>query len=449
MGTPVVSEEIRAYFAGLLKQVQATYAIARAARTRGFDPELDVEIPLTDDLASRVERLLENYEVEGVARRIRELAKTHDREELAILVAKEMAVRPATSKEKAVERAVRVGLAILTEGILVAPLEGLAGVKIKRNRDLPRVETNRIRGGACLVIADGMCLKAPKIQKPVKKLGIDGWEFIDAYLQEKAVRPEETKDEAGVEPSEVFIQNIVAGRPVLCHPSRPGGLRLRYGRTRATGLAAVALHPATMHILDDFIAVGTQIKTERPGKAGAVTPCDRIEGPLVVLDTGDFVEISDAATARRVAGHVRVIADLGEILVPFGEFLENNHVLMPGAFGLEWYGALLRKKLTRLPENWEMVDGPQAIAWSREFGLPLHPRYNLFFHDLTVEELKRLRDLTAAHGRIADGRLILPGDEEPRELLVHLGVPYRVAGQEIVVERHTEILLATLGIESE
>src|SRR5207245_451127 len=145
----------------------------------------------------------------------------------------------------------------------------------------------------------------------------------------------------------------------------------------------------------------------------------------------------------------RVIADLGEILVPFGEFLENNHVLMPGAFSLEWYGALRREKLARLPENWETVDAPQAIAWSREFGLPLHPRYNLFFHDLTVEELKRLRELTAAHGRIADGRLILPGDEEPRELLMRLGVPYHVADKEIVVERHTEILLATLGIESE
>src|SRR5207253_4672503 len=122
------------YFSGLASQVDATYAIARAARARGFDPELDVEIPLTDDLASRVERLLEHYEVEGVARRIRELAKHHDREELAILVAKEMALRPAASKEKAVERAVRVGLAILTEGILVAPLEGLATVKIKRNQ---------------------------------------------------------------------------------------------------------------------------------------------------------------------------------------------------------------------------------------------------------------------------------------------------------------------------
>src|SRR2546426_1009928 len=317
MGTPVVSEEIRAYFAGLLKQVQATYAIARAARTRGFDPELDVEIPLTDDLASRVERLLENYEVEGVARRIRELAKTHDREELAILVAKEMAGRPARSKGEEVERfKEEIPLYRQAQHLQYTPSdeeislivsncpvaidgEGTEDAEISGHRDLPRIETNRIRGGACLVIADGMCLKAPKIQKHVKKLRIDGWEFIDEYLAQKESRPEDTKDELGVEPSDVFIQNIVAGRPVLCHPSRPGGLRLRYGRTRATGLAALALHPATMHILDDFIAVGTQIKTERPGKAGAVTPCDRIEGPLVVLDSGDFVDVTDAETAKR------------------------------------------------------------------------------------------------------------------------------------------------------
>src|SRR5213594_176939 len=546
MGTPVVSEEVRAYFAGLLKQVQDTYAIARAARTRGFDPELDVEIPLTDDLASRVERLLENYEVDGVARRIRELSKTHDREELAILVAKEMAVRPATSKEKAVERAVRVGLAILTEGILVAPLEGLATVKIKRNRDgssyvdlsyagpirsaggtgqalsvliadvvrrelgigryqpareeverfkeeiplyrqvqnlqytpseeeislivsncpvsingegtedaeisgfrdLPRIETNRIRGGACLVIADGMCLKAPKILKHVRKLRIDGWEFVAAYVEQKNAGPEELTEDSGVEPSEVFIQNIVAGRPVLCHPSRAGGLRLRYGRTRATGLAAVALHPATMHILDDFIAVGTQIKTERPGKAGAVTPCDTIEGPLVVLDTGDFIEVPDAAAAKRLSGHVRMIADLGEILIPFGEFLENNHVLMPGGFSLEWYGLLLQKALGSLPGGWEAASAAQAMAWSRDLGMPLHPRHNLFFHDLTVEELGRLRELIAAHGRIDEGRLVVPGDEEPREWLVRLGATYRVQGDEVAVERHTAALLATLGIEA-
>ncbi|HYY48731.1 MAG TPA: DNA polymerase II large subunit [Thermoplasmata archaeon] len=542
----VASEEVRSYFADLRSQVDSTYAVARAARARGFDPELDVEIPLTDDLASRVEHLLEHYEVEGVARRIRELAKDHDREELAILVANEMAQRPSATKEKAVERAVRVGLAILTEGILVAPLEGLAGVKIKRNRDgtsyvdlsyagpirsaggtgqalsvliadlvrrelglgryqptreeverfkeeiplyrqaqhlqyapteeeislivsncpvaingegtedaeisgfrdLPRVETNRIRGGACLVIADGMCLKAPKIQKHVRKLRIDGWEFIDAYLAGKRAGPEETREDAGIEPNEVFIQNMVAGRPVLCHPSRPGGLRLRYGRTRATGLAAVALHPATMHILDDFIAVGTQVKTERPGKAGAITPCESIDGPLVVLDSGDFVEVPDAEAAKSLRPRVRVIADLGEILIPFGEFLENNHVLMPGAFSLEWYGALIREKLGSLPPGWQEASATQALDWSRSLGVPLHPRYNLFYHDVSTDELRRLRDRIVAEARVEESQLVIPDHPEVREWFVRLGAPYSIRGSDLVLRRHTETLLATLGIES-
>ncbi|OGS47140.1 MAG: DNA polymerase II large subunit [Euryarchaeota archaeon RBG_16_67_27] len=545
LGSVVVSEDARRYFDGLREGVEACYRVARAARAKGFDPELDVETPLTEDLASRVERLLKDYDVEGVARRIRELAKVHDREELAIVVAKEMARRPAPSRERAVERAVRVGLAILTEGILVAPLEGLADVKVKRNadgstyvdlfyagpirsaggtgqalsvliadvvrrelgigrwqptrpeverfkeeiplykqiqhlqytptdgeieliaancpvglngegtedaeisghRDLPRIETNRIRGGACLVIADGMCLKAPKIQKHVSKLRIDGWEFLDAYLKGKADHPDQAAEDHGLEPSEKFIQNIVAGRPVLCHPSRPGGLRLRYGRTRATGLAALALHPATMHILDDFIAVGTQIKTERPGKAGAVTPCDRIEGPLVVLDSGDFVEVSDVAMAKRLGPSVRVIADLGEILIPFGEFLENNHLLVPGAFSLEWYGQILEAKLGTRPRGWESTTPEQALAWSRDLQVPLHPRYNLFWHDLTVEELKRLRQATVDDGRLDEGRLSLRRDEELKELLVRLGATHGVREDRLVLDRHTEAFLACLGIE--
>ncbi|HEY7587155.1 MAG TPA: DNA polymerase II large subunit [Thermoplasmata archaeon] len=546
MSSPAASEDVKGYFRRLREGVDACYRVARSARAKGFDPELDVEIPLTEDLASRVERLLHEYDVEGVARRIRELAKKHDREETAILVAKEMARRPAPNKEKAVDRAVRVGLAILTEGILVAPLEGLAGVKVKRNRDgtsyvdlyyagpirsaggtgqalsvliadivrrelgigryqpqreeverfkeeiplykqiqhlqytptdeeialivshcpvglngegteeaeisgyrdLPRIETNRIRGGACLVIADGLCLKAPKIQKHVNRLRIDGWEFIEEYLRGKPAGTEEKEEDIGVEPSEKFIQNIVAGRPVLCHPSRPGGLRLRYGRTRATGLAALAMNPATMHILDDFIAVGTQVKTERPGKAGAITPCDSIEGPLVVLRSGDFIEVQDAGIAKRLTSQVQVIADLGEILVPFGEFLENNHVLMPGAFSLEWYGQLLREKLGDFPLGWEEASAEQSLAWSRDLGLPLHPRYNLFWHDMAVEELRRLRDFTAAHGRLQDGHLVLPGDEDIREFLVRLGAPFRASKGEVTLERHTLPFLACLGIDA-
>src|SRR2546427_4217443 len=121
---------------------------------------------------------------------------------------------------------------------------------------------------------------------------------------------------------------------------------------------------------------------------------------------------------------------------------------MPGAFSLEWYGALLRAKLGLLPDGWEDVDGLQAVAWSRDLGVPLHPRHNLFFHDFTVEELTRLRELIAAQGRIEDAHLVVPGDEEPREWLVRLGATYRVRGDYVVVERHTAALLAALGIEA-
>lgn len=544
MGSLVYSDDVRRYFESLQEGVEACYRLARSARAKGFDPELDVETPLTQDLASRVERLLKDYDVEGVARRIRELAAGHDREELAILVAKEMALRPAPSKERAVERAVRVGLAILTEGILVAPLEGLADVRVKRNadgtsyvdlsyagpirsaggtgqalsvliadvvrrelgigrwqptrqeverykeeiplykqvqhlqyapsddeidlivsnspvgingegtedaeisgyRNLPRIETNRIRGGACLVIADGMCLKAPKILKHVRRLNIDGWSFLDAYLTSRVSSADERADR--VEPSEKFIQNILAGRPVLCYPSRAGGLRLRYGRTRATGLAALALHPATMHILNEFIAVGTQIKTERPGKAGAVTPCDRIEGPLVVLDNGDFVELDDAEAAKRIAPRVQLIADLGEILVPFGEFLENNHILVPGAFSLEWYGLLLEAALGALPADWRRATPAQALAWSRELGVPLHPRWNLFWHDLTVDEIRSLRETVSARGRLEEGRLVLPREDALKAVLVRLGATHGAREHDLVLDRHTDPFLACLGIHA-
>src|SRR5207249_10540237 len=276
------------------------------------------------------------------------------------------------------------------------------------------------------------CLKAPKILKHVRKLRIDGWEFVAAYVEQKNAGPEELTEDSGVEPSEVFIQNIVAGRPVLCHPSRPGGLRLRYGRTRATGLAAVALHPATMHILDDFIAVGTQIKTERPGKAGAVTPCDSIEGPLVVLESGDFIAVTTESEARELRPKVKRIADLGEILVPYGEFLENNHPLVPGSFAIEWYREELRAAAGELPADWEAPSWDRAVELSREHRVPLHPKYNLFWHDHDVETLLRLKEAIARGGRMEGESLVVPFDGAIQEPLTTLGATHTLRGTELI-----------------
>src|SRR5205823_214883 len=83
---------------------------------------------------------------------------------------------------------------------------------------------------------------------------------------------------------------------------------------------------------------------------------------------------------------------------------------------------------------------------SRTFRVPLHPRYNLFYHDFSSEELRVLRERIVAEGRIDNGRLVLPATPEFREWLVRLGAPFSIRGSDLALERHTETLLATLGI---
>ena len=539
------SKAMEDYFNALFKETDRCYGIARKARSRGLDPEVFVEIPRAEDLASRCEKLLEDWHVEGVAERIRELSKTHNREEVSLLVAKEMATQPAKSREESIDRAVRVGLAVLTEGILVAPLEGIAGCKIGRNadgseylalsfagpiraaggtgqalsvligdvvrrelglgkyipteaeverfmeeiplykqcqhlqympgneeigiiargcpvcvdgegteemeisgfRDLPRIETNRVRGGACLVISEGMCLKAPKIQKHVKKLGIDGWEFIDEYLEWKKRHDKgDDKSTKKIVPDAKFLKDMVAGRPVICHPSRVGGLRLRYGRGRTTGLAALAISPATMFALNDVRAVGTQIKIERPGKAGAVTPCDTIEGPILLLKNGDLVQANTAKEAKRYRPDVAEIVDLGEVLLAYGEFMENNHILAPSGFAPEWYKVELRAKAGTLPDDWEEPSYERAKELSRRFGVPLHPRYNLFWYDIPLEQRTALRAHILATGRWTDDSLHLKREPVPKRVLESLGALHRAVGQEVIVEFYGLPLLEGLGL---
>ena len=412
------SKAMEEYFATMFAEADRCYSIARRARSRGLDPEVFVEIPRAEDLASRCEKLLEAWHVEGVAERIRELSKDHNREEVSLLLAKEMATAPAKSREDAIDRAVRVGLAVLTEGILVAPLEGIAGVTIGRNsdgseylaisfagpiraaggtgqalsvligdvvrreigigkyiptdsevqrlkeeiplykqcqhlqytpgneeieiiasgcpvcvdgegtevmeisgfRDLPRIESNRVRGGACLVIAEGMCLKAPKIQKHVKKLGIDGWEFIDEYMAWKK-RHDDKGDDKGAKkivPDAKFLKDMVAGRPVIAHPSRLGGLRLRYGRGRTTGLAEfdrallrercrLSLSPVALRRLGEVTDPGAAERaraTGRPATTEGWTTVElEVESEAVAADQllalGGGVEVHEPASLRR------------------------------------------------------------------------------------------------------------------------------------------------------
>ncbi|MEW5760655.1 MAG: DNA polymerase II large subunit, partial [Candidatus Thermoplasmatota archaeon] len=120
------------YSSQLLSATDNCYSIAKKARAMGYDPELYVEIPIAEDMAARVESLVGP---KGIADRIRNLSKNHNRDEVSIAIAKEVVHRAYKSYEDGVYQAIRTALAILTEGVLVAPLEGVTGVKIDKNND--------------------------------------------------------------------------------------------------------------------------------------------------------------------------------------------------------------------------------------------------------------------------------------------------------------------------
>lgn len=566
------SPAMRAYFQQLQQDIDTCYRLANLARGKGYDPELSVEIPQALDLAARVEQLVGPV---GIAPKIRQATqKIGNRELVSLEIARMIADRKTyhfDTIEQALDQAIRTGLAILTEGVLVAPLEGIAEVRVGRNndgtnyvdlyfsgpirsaggtgqamsvliadvvrrdlgigryvatlgeierfkeeiplykrvqhlqylpsvdeidlimkhcpicingegtedeevagyRDLPRIGTNRLRGGACLVIAEGLCLKAPKIHKHIKKMKLQGWEFLEPFVNKGVEPTKESGEIPQIPPSSKYIGEVIAGRPVLSHPSRKGGFRLRYGRARTAGLASTAINPATMFILDNFITVGTQMKTERPGKGTIGTPCDQIEGPIVLLQNGDLVQINDV---KNIRSDVKKIIDLGEILVPFGEFIENNAYLPDSSYVYEWWVQELQTVVGCLPKSNTPLEimtaestlsqkiakdldrpvdllnptPPDAFLLSERYHVPLHPCCNLFWHDLSVSDCSTLMHFIKDNGTLLEDEqriLTIPNNLEIKNILLELGVLHTQREGTLRIAQYAYPLIRCCGLE--
>ena len=128
----MIDKNLDDYSNNLRKKVKECYEVAEEARSQGKDVSTEVEIPLANDMAERVEELIH---IKGIANSIRELSKKMSREEVSLYVSKDVANLLKNDKREALDKSVRVGLAILTEGILVAPLEGIKEVNIIKNDD--------------------------------------------------------------------------------------------------------------------------------------------------------------------------------------------------------------------------------------------------------------------------------------------------------------------------
>ena len=130
---------MESYHEWLDERAEEAYQIAAKARAKGLDHTLDVEIPRASDLASRTEKLLIHH-LEGaeVADDIRGLLAEFDRETTSIKMGTIVAKRfrdTGHDLQKSIDVGLRVGLAILTEAVLVAPLEGISEVRLLPNVD--------------------------------------------------------------------------------------------------------------------------------------------------------------------------------------------------------------------------------------------------------------------------------------------------------------------------
>ena len=548
------------YFARLEERLDEAFEVAETAKAQGKDPEPEIEIPVARDMADRVENILG---IDGVAERVRELEGEMSREEAALELVTDFvegSVGDYDSRAGKIEGAVRTAVALLTEGVVAAPIEGIDRVELLQNddgtefinvyyagpirsaggtaqalsvlvadyarallgidtyharteeveryaeeialydretglqytpkdeeskfiaenipimldgeatgdeevsgfRDLERVDTNSARGGMCLVAAEGIALKAPKIQRYTRDLEEVDWpwlqDLIDGTIGKDGAAGDGTADGDGggsgagggsadggsgdgsdadggtgsggtaddeatdddatgpagpprPKPSQKFLRDLIAGRPVFTHPSEAGGFRLRYGRARNHGFATAGVHPATMHLVDDFLATGTQIKTERPGKAAGVVPVDSIEGPTVKLANGEVRRIDDPVEALAVRNGVEAVLDLGEYLVNYGEFVENNHPLVPASYVYEWWvqefeaaGADVQALEDDPNVDLEHPEPAEALEWADGYDCPLHPEYTYLWHDVSVEAFEALADAVAA-GEVVEGVL--------------------------------------------
>ncbi len=306
--------------------------------------------------------------------------------------------------------------------------------EISGHRNLERVETNTVRGGMALVLAEGIAGKAPKLKNKVEKMGMDGWDWLGRLIKNKT-----DEGTVSIKPLDKYLRDLIGGRPVFSYPMRKGGFRLRYGRSRNTGFAAAGLHPATLYILGEFLAVGTQMKTERPGKACGVVPVDSIEGPTVRMQNGDVLRIDDEATAKKLGPGIEKILDVGEILISFGEFLENNHPLVPSGYCSEWW-QLEAGAGAKPPES-----EAEALALAGAGGW-LHPAYTWFWDDLSTEQIRTLADAVTGTGKISNDMLQLPHDPLIKTILEELLIPHEVRDGNVQIKTY-RAFISCLGLD--
>jgi len=340
-------------------------------------------------------------------------------------------------------------------------------IEVSNYKDLERIETNRIRSGPCLVLGECLAQKSSKLWNIMSEWymewNLESWSFLENFLTlQKNIKAKYAITKGKILPVYTFIEDLVAGRPILTHPLAAGGFRLRYGRCRVSGYSATSIHPSTMHVLQKYIATGTQLKIERPGKATAVTVCDSIEGPIVKLKDDSVLRLDDEKLANSVKDEIKEILFLGDLLISYGDFYNRGHQLLPPGYCEEWwilevekatvdtFGALDLDKLALLLEIEKpfierlfknplstKIDAKKAFTISEKLNVPLHPRYTHHWNLISENDFfylaKQLSSTKLKLDQDTVTKLIIKYDDNLKLIFEKIGLPHIVASKEFIV----------------
>lgn len=331
--------------------------------------------------------------------------------------------------------------------------------EVSNYKNLPRIETNLIRGGMCLVFSEGIAQKAAKILRFVvnlrkKEFKLSGWDFLKDYveLHDKRNSIVDVKDAEDERPT--YIKDLVAGRPVFGHPSRSGGFRFRYGRGRVSGFSAASIHPATMAITDSFIATGTQLKIEKPTKGMVATVCNKIDGPIVKFSDGSVKKLDSTEEAKKSYNNVEEIIYLGDLLFPFSDLANRNSFLIKPGYVEEWWKLDLREKNPDVEKETDPfgITLEKAIELSKIYGIPLNPKFIFFWSQISKDEFLGMLEWLK-YSRIAR-KIILPYTKSDKErftdgkrALELLGAEHDVVTENVIIgKENSRALFANLGL---
>ena len=133
----IAEQHIRDYYAGMMEAVQKQIVAAKEAKASGKDVKDDIETIPAMDLADRTENIIGP---KGIANRFREVyaEMDGDRTKTIFKIFEEMIRQEWCSipdQEKRIEQAIKTALVLVTEGVVVAPLDGVPSIKISRNFD--------------------------------------------------------------------------------------------------------------------------------------------------------------------------------------------------------------------------------------------------------------------------------------------------------------------------